>query len=230
MICLADMAQVFVLNMTYDVPVKLFSFQLILISLFLLAPAASRLVDFFLLNRPVSPLKQFPLFHTRRANRIALFAQLAVVAYQIVLSIYQDKQSWKEYSGGAPKSELYGIWNVNELTVDGQPRPPLVTDTSRWRRLVFQFPQAAAAQTMDDKFQSYAATIDKDHGALTLTDTKTKDLAAKLSFQRPTPNQLVLDGILGGHTAHMNLQLVDHQKFLLLNRGFRWVQEYPFNR
>src|SRR5262249_59191874 len=30
LICLANMTQVFVLNMTYDVPVKLFSFQLIL--------------------------------------------------------------------------------------------------------------------------------------------------------------------------------------------------------
>ena len=37
LICLADMVQVFMLNMTYDVPVKLLSFHLILLSLFLLA-------------------------------------------------------------------------------------------------------------------------------------------------------------------------------------------------
>jgi hypothetical protein len=40
MVCLADMIQVFMLNMTYDVPVKLFSFHLILFSLLLLAPDA----------------------------------------------------------------------------------------------------------------------------------------------------------------------------------------------
>jgi len=230
LICLADMTQVFVLNMTYDVPVKLFSFQLILMSLFLLAPAASRLVDLFLLNRPVAPLNQYPLFQTRRANRIALFAQLAVLGYQIVLSIYQDGQSWKEYGGGAPKSALYGIWDVKELTVDGQPHPLLATDTSQWRRLVFQFPQAATAQTMDDNFLRYAASIDQDHRALTLSEANTKDLTAELNFQRPAPNQLVLDGTLAGHTVHMCLQLMDDKKFLLLNRGFHWVQEYPFNR
>ena len=48
LVCLADMIQVFMLNMTYDVPVKLFSFHLILFSLFLLAPDARRLFNFFL--------------------------------------------------------------------------------------------------------------------------------------------------------------------------------------
>jgi hypothetical protein len=28
----------------------------------------------------------------------------------------------------------------------------------------------------------------------------------------------------------MQLQLVDLTKFLLINRGFHWIQEYPFNR
>jgi uncharacterized membrane protein YphA (DoxX/SURF4 family) len=38
LVCLADTVEVFVLNMTYDVPVKLFSFHLILFCLYLLAP------------------------------------------------------------------------------------------------------------------------------------------------------------------------------------------------
>ena len=44
LISLADMILVFVLNMTYDVPVKLFAFHLILLSCFLLAPDVPRLV------------------------------------------------------------------------------------------------------------------------------------------------------------------------------------------
>ncbi len=72
LICLADMTQVFMLNMTYDVPVKLFSFHLILMSLFLLAPDVKRLLDMFFFNRPVQPSTQFPLFATPRANRIAV--------------------------------------------------------------------------------------------------------------------------------------------------------------
>jgi len=29
---------------------------------------------------------------------------------------------------------------------------------------------------------------------------------------------------------HMHLRLVDHKKFLLVSRGFHWIQEHPFNR
>ena len=45
LVCLADMVQVFMLNMTYDIPVKLFSFHLLLFSLFLLAPDIRRLLS-----------------------------------------------------------------------------------------------------------------------------------------------------------------------------------------
>src|SRR5580704_12418876 len=75
LVSLAAMTQVFMLNMTYDVPVKLFSFHLILMSLFLLAPEFRRLADFFFSGRTAGPPSQPQLFNTRRANRIAFIAQ-----------------------------------------------------------------------------------------------------------------------------------------------------------
>ncbi|MGH8882869.1 MAG: DoxX family protein, partial [Stackebrandtia sp.] len=49
MLSVVSMAQVFVLNMTFDVPVKILSFHLLVFSLVLLAPQARRFADFFLL-------------------------------------------------------------------------------------------------------------------------------------------------------------------------------------
>ena len=46
---------VFMVNMTYNVPVKLFAFHLVLMSIFLIAPDARRLINWFVLNRPVVP-------------------------------------------------------------------------------------------------------------------------------------------------------------------------------
>lgn len=58
LICTGALAQVFTLNMGYDVPVKLFSFNLLLISLFLLAPDLRRLADMLVFNRRVEPVSQ----------------------------------------------------------------------------------------------------------------------------------------------------------------------------
>jgi hypothetical protein len=32
------------------------------------------------------------------------------------------------------------------------------------------------------------------------------------------------------HKVHMQLKLLDRKTFLLVSRGFHWVQEFPFNR
>jgi len=83
---------------------------------------------------------------------------------------------------------------------------------------------------MDDSFHRYIAALDAKENSLALTENGAKEPKAKLKFQRPAPNELLLDGILDGHNIHAHLQLVDREKFLVVNRGFHWFQEYPFNR
>jgi uncharacterized membrane protein YphA (DoxX/SURF4 family) len=165
LVCLADMIQVFMLNMTYDVPVKLFSFHLILFSLFLLAPDARRMIDFFFTDRAADPSRQPALFRSARANRLAVIIQVAFGMYLLGMGVYSGIQAWHTYGGARPKPALYGIWNVDEMSVDGQPRAPLFTDKDRWR-----------------------------------------------------------------HQVEMKLKLMDRDKFTLVNRGFHWINEYPYQR
>ncbi len=230
LVCLADMVQVFSLNMTYDVPVKLLSFHLILMSLFLLAPDLQRLINLFFLNRAAGPSTQPPLFTAPGANRIALAAQLIFGAWLIGMNAYGSYVSWHLYGGGSPKSALYGIWNINQLTIDGQSSSPLVTDSSRWRRVIFDVPARMAFQRMDDSLARYASTINPNDKTLALTKDDDKNWKASFTFQRPTPDQLIVDGDMDSHKLHMQLQLLDRKNFLLVSRGFHWIQEYPFNR
>jgi len=228
LVCLADAVDVFALNMTYDVPVKLFSFHLILMSLFLLAPDFERLTNLFVLNRTAGPSTQIPLFATPRGNRIALAAQVGFGLWLVGMNAYSSWASWYRYGGGSPKSPLYGIWDVNELTIDGQAPLPLITDSARWRRAVFDSPDRMAFQHMDESFARYNSSIHDKTLALTKADDK--NWKATFIYQRPVSEQLVLDGDMDGHKVHMQLQLVDHKKFLLVSRGFHWIQENPFNR
>ena len=230
LVCLADMTQVFMLNMTYDVPVKLLSFHLILLSVFLLAPDLQRLADMFFRNRPVAPAREIPLFATARANRIALVAQIVIGLWLMGMNAYGSWKTWYLYGGGSPRSALYGIWNVDQLTLDGQVRSPLLTDESRWRRVIFEFPSRMAFQRMDDSLARYGATINTNDNRLKLTKDDDKNWNASFVFLRPGPDRLMLDGDMDGHKVQIQLQLVDRKKFLLVSRGFHWVQEYPFNR
>ena len=230
LVALADMVQVFMLNMTYDVPVKLLSFHLILMALFLLAPEFRRLADFLFSNRTVGPSTQPPLFSTRRANRVGLAAQIMLGVWMLGANAYSGWTDWHTYGGGRPKSPLYGIWNVDELSIDGQLRSPLLTDYDRWNRAVFDSPERMSFQRMDDSFARYGASIKTNEKTMELTKDDDKNWKANLTFQRATQDRLILDGSMDGHKIHMQLQLVDRSKFLLVSRGFHWIQEYPFNR
>jgi hypothetical protein len=221
--------QIFVLNMTYDVPVKLFSFHLVLLAWFLIWPHRKQLRNFFLLSRPVTPLVP-ALDRSRRKTRLLLTAQICFAIYVTASMAYGAKQGWTKFGGGAPKSPLYGIWEVEQMTADGQVRPPLLTDDQRWRRLIFDRPDRAGFQRMDDSLATFNARIDASAHTIDLTKMDDPKWKATLSYDRAASDRLLLQGEMDGHRVVMELRLVERETFLLINRGFHWVQERPFNR
>ena len=230
LISLADMTQVFMLNMTYDVPVKQYSFHLLLLSAFLLAPQAGRLIDFFVRDRRVEPERIESLFKTPRANRIATVAQFVLWVWICSVYSYQKWIDWHDYGPGRQKSPLYGIWDIEQMTIDGQVRPPVLTDKDRWRRLIFDFPNTSTAEHLNDEFEWLDTTVDAQKHSVELIKAGDKTRKAVFTYERSASVQLKLNGTMAGHTIQMQLRREDEKKFLISSRGFHWVQEYPFNR
>jgi len=226
LISLADMIQVFTLAMTYDVIAKLFAFHIMLLSCFLLAPDVPRLVRFLLLHRTTSLSTEAQLFRGVRANRIALAAQIILGLWLVGLDCHDCWGIWSTRGGGRPLPPLYGIWEVEQMSIDEQPRPPLLTDSTRWRRAIFDYPDRMAFQRLDDSFVPYGASVNLPERTLALTKKDDKNWRASFTFQRPAGDQLILDGRMDNHQVHMELQLTDRNSFLLVSRGFHWIQEF----
>lgn len=235
---LASTAQILLMNMTFDIPEKLLSSHLLLISLVLLAPYLRRLVDVFVLQRACEPLTQPALFTDNRKNRIAMWIQVALGIWVALGSGYDRWWVWQDqYSAASPKSELYGIWDVRDFALDGQPIPPLTTDENRWQRLVFDDPQAATYQRMNGELVP-ARAVFLPNGTLEFTSVtdRTGEPSgqpapfATLSTEQPTPDQLLLHGTLNDRPVAITLQRVDPNSFTLRSRGFHWIQDYPYFR
>lgn len=226
----ACMAEIFTLNMTYDVPVKLFSFHLVLMSLFLLAPDAKRLVNVLVLNRPadVSPVP--PLGSTPRRLRVGIALQLVFGLLLVAQGLNNSVSAWRNFGGGSPRSPLFGIWNVAYMSIDGVERAPLVTDYDRWRRLTFDVPARMAFHRMDDTFVQFNSKIDEGARSIVLTRAGNNNWRSTLTYDRPSPERLLLQGEMDGKKIQLRLELFPRENFLLVTRGFNWVQEFPFNR
>src|SRR4029077_12350207 len=114
------------------------------------------------------------------------------------------------------------------MTIDSIERAPLVTDDERWRRLVIQNAASVTFWRMDDTPLTYQGKVDL--GTKTITLTRRSNLTSVFTVQQPAPDRLILDGDLDGKKLHMETTYVDSSRFLLVNRGFNWIQELPLNR
>jgi hypothetical protein len=219
LLALAGMTQVFILNMTYDVPVKVLSFHLLSMSLILLAPQARRLANVLVFERSSGPASQPQLFCHAKANRIATAAQVALAVWALIGVVAGGWEAWHEYGGGRVKPELHGIWSVTEYSVDGRPVPPLITDQDRWQRLIIDEPGVVIYQKMDGELVLSSAAVDSHQISM-------PELGANFAIERPTPDRLRLDGRIDGRVVTMSLEQVDLGEFILRSRGFHWVQDY----
>jgi uncharacterized membrane protein YphA (DoxX/SURF4 family) len=233
LLALGMSTQVFALNMAYDVPVKLFSFHLMVMALVILAPELRRLAAVLVLERGVEAPDRPPLLASRRGRQVLLGAQLALGAWVVIghvgsnVRMWLDRPEWLETRAGQPDSPFYGIWDVESKWIEDEPRPALLTDEERWRRVIFQGSTFAAVQFMNDRVARLPASVDEEAGTVALGP---RDFEASFAFERPDPDRMLLDGEVDGRPVRMELRRMAREDFLLLQTRFRWVQDLPFNR
>ena len=231
LVAIGAMTNVFVLNMSYDVPVKLYSFHLLLLAVFLLLPELKRLTRFFVLNLPTGPAFADLQLQRTWPNRSLLIGQLALGLFFAGAALYTSHTQLKNYTTGdlVVKPPLFGPWAVDEFTVDGQPRPPLLTDETRWQKAIFDFNTFFTVQSMDGKLLRFVSKMNTGNKSMELTRRTDAKWKGNLSYTLPTPQTMMMDGQLGEQKVHIKLHHLD-SKYLLNTRGFHWINELPFNR
>lgn len=231
LVCIGVLSNVVLLNFSYDVPVKLYSSHLLLMAVFLAAPDLRRLAGLFVWNRRVPPAGQRPLFASRQGNRAALVSGAVFILYVTVDALHQSHENRLQYADvlNRQRQRLYGVWEVEEFAVDGAVRPLLVTDEALWRRLVFEWPGTIGIQyAHETEVRDYELRLDPGPHMYTLCCDP--EWQAAISFKQIEPEVLALEGLVDGKQIRGRFRRLDDSRFPLLNRGFHWINERPFNR
>jgi hypothetical protein len=223
------MLNVFMLNMSYDVPVKLFSFQLMIMGLFIAMQDFRRLVNFFVLNKTVPPADHKGIFNNQTGRIITVSIQALLVGFFIINMAVSSNQNRKNYGPERERSPLYGVYNVETFVLNNDTLAPLLTDSVRWRRLLIDYPDFVSAIYMNDQIQRYNTELDTLAQQFTFTvgqDTTNKYV---MSYEK-IDQDLKMSGVLEGDTVQIDMKYYDLKNFGLLNRGFNWINEVPYNR
>jgi uncharacterized membrane protein YphA (DoxX/SURF4 family) len=221
------LTNIVMLNLSYDVPVKIYSLHLLAISLFLIAPDATRLLDFFVRNRAVAPRTGPSRGGGSRLRTAMTGAGITAMALYAIQAFTGARQLRDSSVRGEMQAPLHGLWTVEEFGTDGGSLLA-VKDDVRWRHVTLPFPGALTVHLMNGKVKWYQLHVDEVRHLLALTD-RGDGSHASLSYSEDREG-LTLTGAVSGHTIRARLRRKALSEFPLRSRGFHWVNEYPFNR
>lgn len=229
LVCIGALTNVFMLNVGYDVPVKLNLINLLLMLLFLVLPELQRLVDFFVLNRRVEAPVGRPLFRRKWLNWTAIALQVAFGVVVMSYNLYQAHHKATHLIESSLNTPLYGIWLVDEFTFNGQVLPPLLTDTVRWQRVIIEN-STAVVLLMTNQPAYYNLQFNPQKSRMRLIKFHEWGSKGELSYQSSPSGRLTLTGELEGHPVNITLHRLDEFQFLLNKRGFQWVEDFAVNQ
>jgi len=232
----AVLLNVVMLNFCYDVPVKLYSLNLLLMAIFLAAPDLSRLMNLFVLNRPTLPVNlsapplEIPRVKPSWLKTGAVVFQVLFVGYFLYGTVKGSWEGFNSFVLNRPRSPIYGLYEVESFRRNGQDIAPLTTDATRWRKAIIQFPQAFTVRMMDDTTRIFSTEYNDARKTITVSTDANKSKKDVLAYSRPDADHVMLTGTLGNDELAIKLKSIDRWKFLLVNRGFHFINERPFNR
>jgi hypothetical protein len=245
------LTNVFLLDLFYDIPVKLWALHLLGLAVWLILPNVGRLTRALVSNRPAPPEPRRPLFRRRWLDFAALAAQWALSIPVLVLALSEGRSLLRRDQDRAAGNPLYGIWRVAEFVLDGQTRPPLLTDSLRWQRVIFDSAPYMSGvimvmtEEMSGQLSPYPATIDPRTNTLSWKTPRTANLAGpnamffsawttmhpdapdgttELTYRRSQPDSVILEGLLNGHRLRVTLKKED-RRFELTSRRFSWIND-----
>jgi hypothetical protein len=227
LLSIAVMSNVVVLNFCYDVPVKLLSTHLLVISVILLLLDIKRLVAFFILNKTVAPVPVQSVYRKPWEKTLYIAAKVVFIGGFLLIYIGQGVMRQAQLSQSTENgTALYGVYDVQEFILNGDTLPPVTTDTRRWKRMYIRSAESVDIQYMDGASIRWTCQIDTVHHAINLASMGAA--VGTLYNYEVSHNTMIMTG--GEPRTMITFLVKNHDNFPLLNGQFNWINEYPNNR
>jgi hypothetical protein len=225
---------VVMLNLSYDIPVKIYSINLLVASIFLAWQERERLFAFFILNRTVVPSS---LFEKKYQGKWKKSTRIILKAAFIILSFGFTTKNYYDYYAEFHKNEFRvlepiqpGMYHVETFAKNGDTIPESLVDSTRWRDVIFDYNGSGSLSANDSSLRMRYGRAYFNYEP----DSLGKRLEWKLSGDRsPVANfemELSEKGkiILKGKKAEDSLYVVlrkMNRHFPLTERQFHWISE-----
>jgi hypothetical protein len=223
------MTHVAIMNLCFDIPVKIFSIHLLLMGLVLSLSDSKRILYAFFRRADIAlPLYYHPIKQKYyRAIRVFKIISLTmiligVLALRFLIYIEQSK--------GDRRDEFYGIWEVETYVKNGDTIPPLTTASERWRYLIMESKDLATIKFMNDSIAAYHFKVDSTTTNVSIYKRNDDEVFHNFKLVKTDSLKLQIKGKIDSDSLEIYFKAKNLKEIILINRGFHWINESPYNR
>jgi len=238
LLAVAVFSNVMMMNLSYDIPVKIFSMNIVLFCLYLLANEYNRIVCFFVLNKPAPVCSLYHFKHTKRWMRIArVILKIAFITYIVPFSFYENRQEYKLLVNTPETKPIKsGTYEVAAFAVNNDTVPPLMTDSMRWQNVIFEKNGSGSIKTADTIFRQrykrgyFRFETDTLKHVINFKKLQTDSamymgIVLTMHYQLPDSNTIQLWGKEKNDSLYVLLKR-SNRHFQLAEKQFHWLSEY----
>ncbi|MCY4780257.1 DoxX family protein [Sphingobacterium sp. UT-1RO-CII-1] len=203
-------------NYFFDVPVKITSTALLLLSIFILLPYIQSLYDFFIREKPAQIISyKRPKYDKKWKNKLILIVKISVLVIFGIQQINGLLNRHKFIEHYLKKSPLYGIYHIEK---EGTAPLP-----NGWQSIIFEYEGNASVRDTYYKSITIAPTIDTVEKKLSLNNHT-------YNYEKLKNGDIRLTKTIDNRIEEIKFIRKKEQDFELMKRKFNWVQDYPYNR
>jgi len=225
---------VMMLNLCYDIPVKIFSTQLLFICLFLLANESKRLLSFLILNKPAAQSDTYQFNFKKKYLRIGrVVCKIIFIVLAVGMTTYSYYSMYKQ--SNQPYVQLgikNGEYDVSSFELNHKLPTKFTADSLAWQNVIFEN-GVGSVRTSDSLFKFKYSRGYFDYVVDTLNrriDFKREYQGAiytilSMHYEMPDANTIKLSGTRGTDSLKVELKRSKHH-FQLAEKQFHWLSEY----
>ena len=221
-IAMLVMINVVMINFGFDISVKMYSCFLLLLCVVVALPALKKIVALFVLKESVSIDEWKPALTSKRDFTIYILLKTAVIALVLVESLLSYFQIQNFNDDKMARPYLHGAYNIETFIRDSDTIPPLLTDSTRIKRVFIHRQGYFITQNMMDEMNDYELKYDFTNKRLVLTDYDKTQIVFDYRLC-PDENLMVLNSNVNGVVIHMQARKIDIEKLPLFQRELHWT-------
>lgn len=233
MISLVAMANVVIIDIGYDVSVKMFAIHLLLMVIVLLGYNAQRIIQFFVLNQTMIQSVKYQSLIPVKYKKVQYILKAAIILYFVISQFnFQNKRlDRRQATNEAPSlSSVYFVKNqtINGTNVDA--RENAFSESAKWESIFINgssyLKNSMVIQNVKGNRRYFTTETDTLKKTILFYPLRgKKEEVSTFTYEEFEDNKVRFEGIYDGDTISVMTQSKAMEDYRLVQSKIKWIRD-----